>query len=49
MGAGDHTPGVFYEVKYTDPNGIVFDLTHTGWRGAVKEVVAAEANAEAAE
>jgi lactoylglutathione lyase len=49
MGAGDHTPGVFYEVKYTDPNGIVFDLTHTGWRGAVKEVVAAEAKAEAAE
>ena len=24
------------------PDGLVFDLTHTGWRGAVKEVVPAE-------
>jgi lactoylglutathione lyase len=30
----------FYEAKYRAPNGIVFDLTHTGWAGAVKEVVA---------
>jgi lactoylglutathione lyase len=30
----------FYEAKYRDPSGIVFDLTHTGWAGAVKEVVA---------
>jgi len=30
----------FYEAKYRDPNGIVFDLTHSGWAGAVKEVVA---------
>jgi lactoylglutathione lyase len=30
----------YYEAKYKDPNGIVFDLTHTGWIGAVKEVVA---------
>lgn len=30
----------FYEAKYRDPDGIVFDLTHTGWAGAVKEVVA---------
>ena len=29
----------FYEVKYRNPDGIVFDLTHNGWRGAVKEVV----------
>ena len=26
-----------------NPNGIIFDLTHNGWRGAVKEVDAAEA------
>ena len=30
----------FYEAKYKDPLGIVFDLTHTGWAGAVKDVVA---------
>jgi methylmalonyl-CoA/ethylmalonyl-CoA epimerase len=30
----------FYEAKYRDPSGIVFDLTHTGWAGAVKDVVA---------
>ena len=29
----------FYEAKYKDPNGIVFDLTHNGWVGAVKDVV----------
>jgi lactoylglutathione lyase len=32
------SPNSFYEAKYRDPNGIVFDLTHTGWAGAVKEV-----------
>ncbi len=26
----------FYECKYRDPDGIVFDVTHTGWAGAVK-------------
>src|SRR5262249_52859970 len=31
----------YYEAKYKDPLGIVFDLTHTGWVGAVKNVVAA--------
>jgi lactoylglutathione lyase len=30
----------FYEAKYRDPEGIVFDLTHSGWAGAVKDVVA---------
>ena len=30
----------YYEAKYKDPHGIVFDLTHTGWIGAVKDVVA---------
>jgi lactoylglutathione lyase len=32
----------YYEAKYRDPLGIVFDLTHTGWVGAVKDVVAAK-------
>lgn len=34
------SPNSFYEAKYKDPNGIVFDLTHSGWAGAVKEVMA---------
>jgi methylmalonyl-CoA/ethylmalonyl-CoA epimerase len=34
------SPNSFYEAKYRDPNGVVFDLTHTGWAGAVKEVLA---------
>lgn len=33
------SPHSFYECKYCDPLGNVFDLTHTGWVGAVKEVV----------
>ena len=39
MGRMDKNPHTYYEVKYTDPNGVVFDLTHSGWQGAVKEVV----------
>jgi lactoylglutathione lyase len=35
------SPNSFYECKYQDPNGVVFDLTHTGWKGATKEVVPA--------
>jgi len=27
----------FYEMKFTDPNGIIFDVNHTGWRGAKRE------------
>ena len=34
------SPNSYYEAKYKDPLGIVFDLTHTGWVGATKEVVA---------
>jgi methylmalonyl-CoA/ethylmalonyl-CoA epimerase len=34
------SPNSYYEAKYRDPLGIVFDLTHTGWVGATKEVVA---------
>ena len=28
------SPKSYYEAKYKDPLGIVFDLTHTGWIGA---------------
>ena len=35
-------PNVFDEVKYKTPEGIVFDVTANGWKGAVKDVVAAE-------
>jgi lactoylglutathione lyase len=34
------SPNSFYEAKYRDPDGVVFDLTHHGWAGATKEVVA---------
>jgi len=36
------SPNSYYECKYKDPDGIVFDLTHTGWAGAVKDVVPAK-------
>jgi lactoylglutathione lyase len=35
------SPNSFYEAKYRDPIGVVFDLTHKGWAGAVKDVVPA--------
>jgi len=35
----------FYEVKYTDPDGIIVDITANGWGGAVKEVQAAGSSA----
>jgi methylmalonyl-CoA/ethylmalonyl-CoA epimerase len=47
-GREDRNPNTFYEVKYRDPDGIVFDMTPTGWRGAVKEVVPADANTQQA-
>ena len=34
------SPNSYYEAKYRDPLGIVFDLTHNGWIGATKDVVA---------
>jgi lactoylglutathione lyase len=37
------SPNSYYEAKYKDPLGIVFDLTHTGWAGAAKDVVATDA------
>jgi lactoylglutathione lyase len=26
----------YYEAKFADPNGMTFDVTHTGWAGAKK-------------
>ena len=38
MGNESSDPNVFYEIKYRDPLGNMFDLTQNGWVGAVKEV-----------
>lgn len=35
-------PNSYYEVKYKDPTGIIFDITASGWIGAVKNVKPAE-------
>ena len=43
-----NNPNTFFEVKCTDPDGTVFDLTHNGWRGAVKEVAPVEEETEPA-
>lgn len=32
------SPNRYYEVKYRNPHGLVFDLTASGWIGAVKHV-----------
>lgn len=40
-GRKETDPNVFYEVKYRMPDGTVFDITESGWKGAVKEVVPA--------
>ncbi|MBD9650700.1 VOC family protein [Ensifer sp. NPDC090286] len=40
-GRKESSPNVFYEVKYKTPEGIVFDVTENGWKGAVKNVNAA--------
>lgn len=32
-------PTTFYEMKFRDPHGIIVDVTHLGWRGALKDVV----------
>ena len=44
-GRKETNPNVYYEVKYATPEGIVFDVTESGWKGAVKEVVAAPSKA----
>jgi Predicted enzyme related to lactoylglutathione lyase len=41
-GRKETSPDVFYEVKYRTPDGIVFDLTESGWKGAVKNVAPVE-------
>ena len=41
------SPNSYYECKYQDPDGIVFDITHNGWVGAVKNVVPANEKADA--
>ena len=35
------SPNRYYEVKYRNPQGLVFDLTASGWKGAVKDVAPA--------
>lgn len=40
-GRKETDPNVYYEVKYRTPDGIVFDITESGWKGAVKEVAPA--------
>lgn len=42
MGDTPAAPDAFYEIKYRDPMGNIFDLTTNGWAGAVKDVVPAE-------
>jgi lactoylglutathione lyase len=48
-GRPDNNPNTFYEVKYKSPDGVIFDLTHNGWRGAIKEVVPAQSESAPAE
>ncbi len=36
MGEPEVKGGSFYEVKFRDPDGIVFDLSESGWGGAQK-------------
>jgi methylmalonyl-CoA/ethylmalonyl-CoA epimerase len=47
-GRKETNPNVYYEVKYQTPEGIVFDVTESGWKGAVKEVVPAAHGPKAA-
>jgi lactoylglutathione lyase len=42
MGNDNPDPNVFYEIKYRDPLGNMFDITANGWVGAVKDVVPAK-------
>lgn len=41
LGAPPSNANSFYEIKYRDPMGNLFDLTTSGWKGAVKDVVPA--------
>jgi len=42
QGRPPNTPNSYYEVKYRDPTGIIFDITASGWHGAVKNVKPAD-------
>jgi len=42
QGRPPDAPNSYYEVKYRAPTGLVFDITASGWRGAVKNVKPAE-------
>ena len=42
MGEPEVKGGSFYEVKFRDPDGIVFDLSESGWGGAQKNPGAAD-------
>ncbi len=42
-------PTTFYEMKFRDPNGVIVDCTHLGWRSSAEEVVAKEPEKEPAE
>ena len=44
-GRKETDPNVYYEVKYATPEGVVFDVTESGWKGAVKEVAPASVKA----
>ncbi len=37
MGEPAEGSTTFYEVKYFDPDGVVFDITENGWTGASKD------------
>jgi hypothetical protein len=37
MGEPEVKGGSFYEVKFHDPNRVIFDLLHNGWGGAQRK------------
>ena len=42
MGSKAGDPTSFYEIKYRTPEGTMFDITSSGWHGAVKDVTPAD-------
>jgi methylmalonyl-CoA/ethylmalonyl-CoA epimerase len=36
------SPNSFYEAKFKTPTGQLFDITHNGWAGAVRDVAPVE-------
>ncbi len=36
MGEMSDTDDGYYEIKFRDANGVMFDITHSGWAGAEK-------------